>query len=357
MVLDPSYGIADDGFNSSTYYPGLMKITAADAFVVDSIAFSAAYVENTSRTSVDTIRVSFVYGSGASGTNITGTNSIIGAAGTTLSPYGSPGGIVINHRMLFDPITSTAKQNTGTPTPPVVYSYDIIINNGATPPSWTADTASNGLYVKKVPCGISVPAGNLIAATVSHLSGDVVPMWDTVFKGSPAVPPVKYNMIRPTMCIRGTNAAPLFPTYLAADKNNGAFVDKLTTNQYVPQWFWSSGTSAASVQYPDISFRISCPTCGLVTLGVGVVNSSEVVAKVYPNPANNELNVAFDVVSSSNVTVTLTNMVGQVVATENMGNVAKGTATFSTSSLPAGAYIYSINADGKRKTGRVAIAH
>jgi Secretion system C-terminal sorting domain len=93
--------------------------------------------------------------------------------------------------------------------------------------------------------------------------------------------------------------------------------------------------------------------------GVPTGVSSNVVApintvNVYPNPAANELNVTYTGADNSPVTVTLSNMLGQVVATQTVTN---GKAVFNTAKLTNGVYIYSLNANGTREGGRVLIAH
>jgi hypothetical protein len=78
---------------------------------------------------------------------------------------------------------------------------------------------------------------------------------------------------------------------------------------------------------------------------------------VYPNPASNQLNVVFNMTQNADVTVSLTNMIGQTVSTKSMTNVNNGTVNFTTSSLANGVYIYTISANGERTTGQVVIAH
>jgi len=88
----------------------------------------------------------------------------------------------------------------------------------------------------------------------------------------------------------------------------------------------------------------------------GVTTTNEVFnVNAYPNPANNVLNVTFDQSQANETTVSLTNMIGQVVATRV--HVTDGKATFNTAALPSGMYIYSIQAGGENTTGHVVIAH
>ena len=51
------------------------------------------------------------------------------------------------------------------------------------------------------------------------------------------------------------------------------------------------------------------------------------------------------------------NNVGQVVNAQTVNNVVKGQATFNVSNLSAGLYFYTVEANGQRETGRVAISH
>jgi hypothetical protein len=331
-----------------------MKITSTDAYAIDSIEFSGAYIVNPARSVVDTLRVSFVYGNGASSADVYKTTANI-TTGSILANYGAVGATMDMYRMNHNGARLT-------PTGSTMITKDIYLNNTTTPPSWAADTV-NGLYVGKVALGtagtgISVPAGSMVGVSVSFISGDVVPAFDTVFIGSPAVPPVKYNMFRAGVVHRGTASAAAFPMYSATDRNMGGFVDKNGTTSYVPQWYWSSGTAAASVQYPDIAYRAICASCGVVDGTTTVGNVAKISnASAYPNPANDMLYVPFTLDATGNVTVTLTNMLGQVVATQTISNVASGKASFNTANLSNGIYSCTITVGNERTTGRVSIVH
>jgi hypothetical protein len=79
----------------------------------------------------------------------------------------------------------------------------------------------------------------------------------------------------------------------------------------------------------------------------------------YPDPATSSVNVPFTVAADANVTVTLTNMAGQVVRSKTI-HVPAATparATFNTSDLPAGIYNYCIGANGGTANGRIVITH
>jgi len=88
------------------------------------------------------------------------------------------------------------------------------------------------------------------------------------------------------------------------------------------------------------------------TLSINKVNNTFDNVNVYPNPATSTLNITFT--SAATVNVTLTNLLGQVVASQNATN---GKVVFNTTELPAGVYVFTLTANGEHTTGRVVIAH
>ncbi len=358
MVVDPAF----PGFNNFYYFPGDMKVTATDAFAVDSIRFFGAYGHKDANTYIDTLRVSFVYGDGSSSADILKLST---TSSTLLTRFGVTSGSLDFTQMLFDPGTVTADGTT-------VITKDIILDNTGATKAWN-DTTSNGLYYGRVGLGtpgtgISIPAGNLIGASISFFSGSpTFTAHDTVF--APSLDGYRHNAFRPVVYFKGTSTSTSFPTYDPTDMNNGQFKTLPDTalgwgGTYVPLWYWSSngGASGATSQYPVIDFHVICATCGVVedvTPPPGSVGQVGIITSVnaFPNPANNQLNIPFSLGGSTDVTVTLTNMIGQVVATQSMTNVSEGTAVFNTVSLPQGVYTYTLNASGGRTTGSVVIAH
>ena len=93
------------------------------------------------------------------------------------------------------------------------------------------------------------------------------------------------------------------------------------------------------------------------TAAVTNVNSAISSVNAVPNPANSQVNISFNMKSAADVTVTLTNTLGQVVAAQNISNVVNGTASFNTSAIASGLYLYTVSANGQRITGRVVVAH
>jgi hypothetical protein len=113
-------------------------------------------------------------------------------------------------------------------------------------------------------------------------------------------------------------------------------------------------------QYLLSTVTLSCPSCDVVKKPNSIKESSLFAdVKAFPNPANAELNIPFTVKGNSTVAVSITNMVGQVIATQtieaNAGQTA--TATFNTSNLASGVYMYTLKADGQQVTNRFSVAH
>jgi hypothetical protein len=349
LVADPAYA----GFNNFDYFPGLMKVTSTNAYAVDSIRFFGRYGTNPLKLSiVDTIRVAFVYGNGETAADIYQVNT---TNPSVLSNYGlASTDVLSNHRMRFDSNTTRANGST-------VVVKDILLNS-----TTHGDTLSNGTFVGAVSVGavgtgVAIPAGNLIGASLTFISGDPdFVAHDTVFGSTLGY---KYNMFRPYVGYKGTTTTPQFATYSPLDRNNGMFKTLPDTalgwgGQFIPMWFWTASGGASTSQYPYIDFHIKCAACGVVT-DVDRVNELTVITQTnaYPNPATGEVNVPFALSTASDVTVTLSNMLGQVVATSAFANTNKGKAVFNTAILPSGIYTYTVSAKGQKSTGRIAVVN
>jgi hypothetical protein len=122
--------------------------------------------------------------------------------------------------------------------------------------------------------------------------------------------------------------------------------------------FGSDGTVANGQSYvPMVRVNFNHPA--KLVLGVGNI-PGVTVGEAYPNPARTSINVPVTVEDQANVTVSLTNILGQVVRTENIGTVAGGStklATINTSDLANGVYLCTIEAKGQRTATRIVVAH
>lgn len=354
-ILDPHA----DAFNDSTYFEGLLKVTASNAYTVDSVSVSGVYRFNPAKTSVvDTVRLSFVKGNGGSEAS----DDIFSGFSSNSSHYGT----VSFHDMHYDSVKNYARHTTayGTPSDNV---KDIILTSA----NW-GDTLSNGKMVFNIqlPTALSVSAGGYAGMSISFISGDATRPtsmpFDTLQRSNGTF---KYNVFEPAIDFLsdGTNVqwAPLPP---ATDHNAGYFKKQPTwangwSETYLPQFafFAATGGGAYFYQYPEIFWHVNCSTCGVITNNPssGAVAGVETIKTVnaFPNPAVNELNVPFTLAQSANVTVSLSNLLGQVVVSQNMGKVTSGSAVINTAAIPNGVYFCTVSADGERNTSKIIIAH
>lgn len=143
-------------------------------------------------------------------------------------------------------------------------------------------------------------------------------------------------------------------------------IDKFNVAGYFGQADTSDNANGFSFSPVGIATGLADAT-PLVRVNFGTIPKVSVatipgvtVAPAFPNPANNTLFVPVTVSNNTEVRVSLTNMVGQVLSTENLGQIAAGqkkTAEFNTSGLAAGVYFYTVEANGSRMTNRVVVAH
>ena len=344
LVCDPFVA----GWNDAASFPGMMNLTPADAYVIDSVFISGVYYRNNDKpTPVDTLTLAVIYGDGSMASDLHAVaRDTTGGREWIYTQYGVDTLHYI--RMPHDSINNHADTFDGGAAPVVSKIY-----------LTSADTSAN--YQAVVPVSINVPAGgNLPALSLSFKSGDAsFTFGDTVFQGSGSGSLYKYGMFRPLVAFEGTSAAVDFPVNSASDRNQGQFRyagANCPHHIYTPQWFWtSSAGGAATLQYPYFAFHLSCPAC--TPLGVDNTSKNIKGVNVAPNPANNVLSINFGLVAAADVSVLLTNVMGQVVATENSTGTANGKISINTSAMPAGVYFYTLVANGERFTGRVVVSH
>jgi hypothetical protein len=153
---------------------------------------------------------------------------------------------------------------------------------------------------------------------------------------------------------------------LIANVANEAVTNGSTTNIPITYQELSNGTAGTpSVGTPcihnyvcgqvdDAAFTEAIdPTLEVQLTTVTAVKNIDkaVIGVAYPNPTNDMLNIPVNFISSSNVSVDVTNIVGQTVATFNYGKLSGyQTLKLDVSSLSSGTYLYTINTDGNRVT-------
>jgi hypothetical protein len=86
---------------------------------------------------------------------------------------------------------------------------------------------------------------------------------------------------------------------------------------------------------------------------------NDYIGSPYPNPANTAVYIPFTMSSDAMVTITLSDVVGQVLRTQTV-HAAGGRsvrASIATGDLAAGIYLYTLQANGATHNGRIVISH
>ncbi len=378
-MFDPAAAILNGDPDQA--YVGQMYISDTDAYEVDSVELFGVYLYNSTKsTEVDTLRMVFMTGDGKHVYD-----NFFPDTSTRKGHYG----VCINSGFFYDAVQNTGTgKNLANLYPATVPHYmDILLDN-----TTRNDTLPGGIWHKTIAVngalGMKDSAGFKNAITITYISGDPATHTGILSTPTPGDTLVgkwhgwgnsKYNVWCPLVAYYAKDSigvlTPAFapypcPTYDSYNNDaNCGFWKSLPNdtgfsyNSFLPLWsFGLPGGGACAYQYPYISWYVSsCPTCGLVlsplhALAVNNVSAFNKVA-AYPNPVADELNVTFSLSQASDVSVTLTNILGQVVANQKLDNMVNGKAVFNTSVLAGGVYIYTLSADGDRNTGCVIIAH
>lgn len=213
-------------------------------------------------------------------------------------------------------------------------------------------------FAFKVPATFTVPAGNALIVTYTFRTGG------TWIKNSDTV--TERHNFRAGFAYNGTSSAstPMKYAWYDGDRSGSSVMFSTDTNFYAPTLVIGAVNNPAAwyAQYLLSTVTLSCASCDVVKKPIGGnIKESSLFAdvKAFPNPANAELNIPFTVNEKSTVTVSITNMVGQVIATQNIEANANqaATATFNTSNLASGIYLYTLKADGQQVTNRFSVAH
>lgn len=145
----------------------------------------------------------------------------------------------------------------------------------------------------------------------------------------------------------------------------------LATNQldYTGMWFYSDSLGRAryaSAFDPgnDGTYGLLFTIVPVVRLNIGPITSTKEPAlvagsvSVFPNPANEEVKVAFNLESpSAEVELSIMDASGKVVRTERYQNLYRDQLTINTAQLPAGAYNVRIRTTQGVTVQRIVVQH
>jgi Secretion system C-terminal sorting domain len=335
------------------YQANTFQVTPTNAYSIDSIRIFGNYFRKPTKTNiVDTLR--FVYTKNTdffTGANLNTCNYYIDAVNYPGFDVDFGVGIADTPITRMPNLDPNKMQMEGTGT----IVKDIILNNASYPDSNTTTYFS-------IPTNLAMAANGFAMSSVTFVSGDTYVNGDTI--GA-------FNRFRPlTNSFVDLSGNEVAPKYIADDRNeNGTANSRAVTfaansigyNFYISAMFntgrdANNKVSSGRNQYIDIEYKVTCPTCGFVSIN-DIKN--QVSVAVSPNPASDV--VKFDMnfnQSFKATTITLTNMTGQIVKTVQLGNVSANSTKgymMNVADLSKGLYIYTITADGKSQSGKLSV--
>ncbi len=325
---------------SISYNTGQMAVTSRNSYRIDSVSILGRY-ERKYNGYVDTL-IFTVVPETTTGKFITG--------GLTSTSYGVDSFVYLlwsGEDYLIHPINTVAYSSSlgalGTPIQVKVPLTAAVF----------ADSSTNGFHEIAAPLNISMPAGTKIGMSVTFVSGTHYTV---------GAPVTDYNYFA---FLSHTTAPGDFTFYPTDDRNLSSLVfsDSSNTtvsssahlNLYYPTVGFNSGIDN---QVNNISFKVTCTTCN--PAGINDINNIATVGNIHPNPANNSVIIPVTMKQAAGVNVTLTNTVGQTMATQNLGQFSANqtkNAAFNTAALANGVYFITIEANGARTTNRFVVAH
>lgn len=361
-LLNVTYGIPSGSGQ-------LLQVTDTNTYRVDSVAIQAGYVRISSRSSiVDTLILSvapcnhaYVYGLTAwpmvSNIDLGTDTALVGfapiavdsdlrAANSEVPAFPEKKWKVLLHESDGDTLFSIG----GVPGYDSVKTYTYAVPGG----------------------GVQIPAGYDFVVTATFKSGEpeghITPGVDSFNEYNHWMPISGYEYSRP---------AGGYMTYWynqLNDQNSSNMLFPKKTSYYEPTIYVQAHNQNKNFdyQYHNIQAYVTCPTCPSITnapadtsfhhlggirVSVNAVRSIIGSIIAYPNPATTQLSIPFTLQQNVDAKVYLTNAIGQIVASQNMGKVNNGRAEFNVSGLNSGVYFYTLDAGGEKITGRITIVH
>jgi hypothetical protein len=119
-----------------------------------------------------------------------------------------------------------------------------------------------------------------------------------------------------------------------------------------------SAISAGGTMWPgDPSAMIVRAVFEPTSVGVDELPIATVFT-AYPNPANDQFTVQYNLINDGNVSLVVTDIAGKVVVNENYGNQTSGnySKVLSADGLSNGVYFYTLNVDGQSITRKLTVA-
>lgn len=202
-----------------------------------------------------------------------------------------------------------------------------------------ADTFANGLSILSIPVGVSMNNYNYLGVGISYKYGGTWTPGDTV----------NTNLNSWQLRFYEENLGGL-PSYTKGETYTSSGVIRMS-NKYdnTSSWYgdyiplWAYGRSWP-LEHLDVDYVISCEDCDLLSLEE---NKSIALGSAYPNPATSEINIPMILSESSDIAVSISNVLGQEVSRVDIGKMNGTTeARVDISLLEHGMYFATIIRNG-----------
>ncbi len=336
--------------------PGIL-VTSGSTYTIDSIDIAGLYQRVNTIYPADTLFIDVTYTSDTGAWNVTYSSSQLvtfGIIPTPVNPWDTTWTIADAY---YNWSTNSIEPTNTTP----VFRFTKVLDGAA-----AADTLSNGLNEWKLPmtgtpavsltAGRSwpmvVPAGKKVVAYAHFASGHAYPLgtantaanlWRHYCEDFGLAPLETFLHDENCGLSSSTDDRYHLTGYSYLNLSGGGTAPILTSTYFY--------TAPVQVHNPWYGFHVVCAGCFLTE-----VANTNLVSGVtaQPNPAGNMITITYTTAHNASGTATLSNMLGQVVATKK---AVGDRVDFNVASLPNGIYIYNLEINGQRTSGRVVVAH
>ncbi len=334
QIIDPKDDAIDLGADPT------IKMSKFTNYTVDSIAFRYSYIRRVDNTvdglgnPVPVVDTLFVYY--FTGTQIARNQTIQGLT----SKFGYVGYDFATRRpknyTTIDTVLLTADYSTGKPSATGWLSAEI----GLAAPAGLSVNATGGTN-----------ANNLIAYALVFKNG-------TTYDDTYVFEDRRDSSVVPT----DTKWVNYFSYRYGANEGTALTSTFFNSSLFVPQRFsyavtngwtgWYPGQGFTNDLYLDASVKLSS-----TNISVKEVPNSFTLGNAYPNPASNDVTIAFDLKSRKDVKISLVNLLGQEVVSIANDNFSAGNneVKFNVSNLSAGVYFYTMTVDGVSQSQKIMI--
>ncbi len=319
------------------------RVTAGNAYIIDTIDFLGRYARTQNYTDTLVVQVVKTVASGGFGSYrlryTTPSTDFY-----KITPTGMPG----FSTAIFNPATNQLSDS--------ITAANRVRMTRILDAAYFADSSTNGYHDCKfaLPSPMNVEAGEKVVIYVTFRSGNAYPLNTNVtaantfrthsYEIDGANKDPKQN-VNSTQCgLVATFQSKYVPPYTPFLYQGH--------NVLIPTFLYDADAGSDA---PYFSAYVRCPSCP--TLNVANINRDLTGVSAYPNPANTDVTITYSLKNTAKANISITNTVGQVVASKEASATANGKVVISTANLTNGIYFYTVEANGERVTNRFVVAH